>query len=105
MATYCFVCVFCSARFESLHRSPLHCGQAARRDYGAEGVGLGSGVKVSRDGTVNDSAALFLPGNKDFAGPRDPDGNKGMRKWRDAHGPRDTNTKPRWPGTVDREVF
>jgi len=80
-------------------------GLPMRRDYGAEGVGLGSGVKVSRDGLVADQAALFLPSNKDYAGPGDPDGNKGMRKWRDSHGPRDTNSKPHWPGQVNKEVF
>lgn len=76
-----------------------------RRDYGAEGVGLGSGVKVSRDGTVRDSAALFLPDNRDFAGPGDPDGNKGMREWREEHTPRDSNKKPYWPGAVDKRTF
>lgn len=75
------------------------------RDYKAEGVGIGSGVRVSRDGLVSDQARLFLPTNDDFKGPGDPDGTKGMAQWRESHAPRPGNKKPFWPGEVERKVF
>lgn len=59
------------------------------RDYRAEGVGVGAGVRVSRDGTNLDQARLFLPDNSEFAGPGDPDGKKGAREWLDSHEPKE----------------
>lgn len=74
------------------------CGSfSVRRDYQAEAVGLGSGVKMSRDGTLGDQARMFLPEAKDFAKPGDPDGIKGLNNWNETHGPRPTNNKPRRP--------
>lgn len=75
------------------------------RDWKAEGVGVGSGVRVSRDGTLRDQARLFLPDNDEFKGPGDPDGTKGMREWRETHSPHETNSQPFYPGTVERKVY
>ena len=107
--TYIYKCQGCGAHYEL----PIHgfdetncprCGKCClRRDYKAEGFGIGSGVKVSRDGTIKDQAKLFLPDNKDFAGPSDPDGTKGMREWRENHTPK--GAKPHWPGEVEKKVM
>jgi hypothetical protein len=85
---YCFKCSVCGNRFESTDRETSHCGVQAVRDYHAEGVGIGSGVRVSRDGTLREQAELFLPTNRDFAGPDDPDGRKGAREWLETHAPK-----------------
>jgi len=75
------------------------------RDYRAEAVGIGAGVRVSRAGTMKDQRELFLPTNRDFAGNGDPDGTKGMREWRENNAPADGNSKPSWPGQVDKKVW
>lgn len=99
---YCFVCPLCSRRTEANVRDPAptctgpytdgsygnHFEQEMRRDYAAEGVGIGSGVRVSRDGTVADQARLFLPDNDDFKGPGDPDGTRGAREWHEINQPK-----------------
>lgn len=107
--TYCFVCWVCKFRWESRFNesSPMcpKCGSEARRDYRTEGVGVGSGVRVSRDGLIADQARDFLPTNEEMAGPGDPDGTTGIREWREQHAPQDDNTKPYWPGTVERKVY
>ena len=41
---------------------------------------------------------LFLPDAKrDFSGPTDPDGSKGMKTWLDTHVPAEGNKNPKWP--------
>lgn len=95
---YCFKCPQCGYWLETPIRDPAPtCASDAhdleytmRRDYRAEGVGLGSGIKVSRDGTVLDQARLFLPDNDEFAGPGDPDGTKGAREWLESHQPKES---------------
>jgi len=74
------------------------CGQPARRDYVGEGVGIGQGVRVSRDGTMLDQAKVFLPSPKEFSGEGDPDGQKGLRKFYDEHRPKDNKGKHVRPG-------
>jgi len=116
--TFCFVCDFCGYRVETAVRDPAPycchglspiCGEdletPMRRDWRVEGVGVGSGVRVSRTGTSLDQACLFLPDNDEFKGPDDPDGTAGMRRWREGHTPREDNPNPAWPGTVERKVF
>lgn len=107
--TYCYRCNACSRTVEtnSTKYTPVCavCHYEMNRDYRAEAVGIGSGVRVSRTGTAADQAALFLPTNKDFAGPGDPDGKKGMREWRDSHVPKSGNKRPFWPGEVERKSF
>ncbi len=71
--------------------SPLCCDTDMGRDYRAESVGIGAGVRVSRTGTNLDQARLFLPDNSEFAGPGDPDGKKGAREWLDTHQPKESS--------------
>lgn len=93
--TYCFRCLACDYRLETSVRLPepthSHPTFDARmvRDYRAEGVGIGAGVRISRDefGGLEARAAAFLPTPDDFKGPGDEDGMKGLRAWRDEHEP------------------
>lgn len=91
---FCFKCLRCGLRWEQTDRFADFCWQCGsfevHRDYKAEGVGIGPGVRVSRDGTMLDQARLFLPDNDDFKGPGDPDGTKGARKWLDEHQPKES---------------
>lgn len=107
--TYCFICTACGTRQEAQSRTlgnyVCYCGGTWRRDYRAEAVGIGSGVKVSRDGTKLDQARLFLPDNSDFKGPGDPDGTKGMRDWHESFEPRADNPAPTVPGRIERHSF
>ena len=110
MATYVYRCPDCDWSYESreyiiAENRPIHCDFPVVRDYRAEGVGIGAGVRVSRTGTTQDLAHLFLPTNDEFKGPGDPDGTKGMREWRETHQPKDGNAKPYWPGEVERRVM
>lgn len=105
--TYCFRCAN-GHRFELSTRDPAgcyECGEPLARDYRAEAVGVGSGVRVSRDGTLRDQARLFLPTNDEFKGPGDPDGTKGMRAWHDRFEPRADNPRPVQVGEIERKVF
>jgi hypothetical protein len=114
VALYVFKCQSCSLRAETTDRlAVITCelgdgdhGQMVR-DYRAEGVGVAvQQLKNEREaGGTKAHDALFLPTNKDFAGPGDPDGTKGMRQWRDTHQPKAGNSKPRWPGEVDKKVW
>jgi hypothetical protein len=104
---FCFKCTDCGATFESQARDvPAHFAtHKVIRDYRAESVGLGSGVKVSRDGTVADQKKLFLPDNDEFKGPGDPDGKKGMRDWHERFAPRADNPSPVNVGEIEKKVF
>ena len=74
------------------------------RDWRAEGLVVGTGARVSRSGTVRDQARLFLPDNNEFAGPGDPDGKKGARKWLETHQAKESGgSTPLLE--IDREVF
>ncbi len=76
-----------------------------RETIGA-GFGIGSGVRVSRDGTARDMGELFLPSNEEFAGPGDPDGTKGLRQWHETHQPKEgAGNRALVPGRVDRRSF
>jgi hypothetical protein len=75
-----------------------------RRDYRAESFGLGHGVRVSRDGTELDQAKVFLPSPKEFAGPADPDGQRGLRHFYDTHQPKDPKGKHLRPGLDPKRV-
>lgn len=109
--TYCFKCRACGYQLTHSSREVrevacAECGATALvRDYRAEAVGVGSGVRVSRDGTVRDQAHLFLPDNNDFKGPGDPDGTKGMRKWHERYQPAPGNKNPVMVGEIDKRVF
>lgn len=76
------------------------------RDYRAEAVGIGEGVRVSRTGTNIEQARLVLPNNGDFAGPGDPDGTKGMREWHDTHEPKtQAAARAQAPGRISKRSF
>lgn len=93
MRTYCFKCRICGYRTEG-YGPAWHCESDMARDYAAENFGVGAGVRVSKTGTNRDQAKLFLPQAKDYAGPGDPDGSKGLRAWNESHGPKSGNTRP-----------
>lgn len=109
--TYCYRCPSCEAQYQLPVRDAgetvcASCGACCIvRDYRAENVGIGTGVRVSRTGTVRDQANLFLPTNKDFRGPGDPDGTKGMRAWHDRFQPAADNPRPANIGEIDKRVF
>jgi len=44
----------------------------------------------------------FLPTARDFAGPADPDGTKGLQEWGDTHEPKNGNSKPMYPDIPKR---
>lgn len=104
--TYCFVCRVCGLTVERPNREkPYDCPRCEgvdtfRRNWMAEGVGLGNITELRKDREGNGAAALrdrFLPSTADFASPADPDGEKGMRTWLEEHGPRETNKRPLYP--------
>jgi hypothetical protein len=77
------------------------CGAKVHRDYRSEAVGINVvDLKRTREHPIEEYAAKFLPTNDDFAGPKDPEGRKGMAKWREEHTPADSNKRPYWPGEV-----
>jgi len=108
--TYLYACEN-RHRFESQEHGLMvcpepGCGRGLYRRYRDEGVGLGSGVKVSRDGTARDMGELFLPDNSEFAGPDDPDGTKGLREWHDTHQPKEgAGDRSLVPGRIDKRSF
>jgi len=118
MVTYCYRCPKCGRQSEAYSRDEdLVCGPCLvnsgrdeaetsvvvylNRDYQAESVGIAMAqLKREREHSKEEYMAKFLPSNKDFAGPNDPDGKKGMRQWREEHNPKSDNKKPWWPGEV-----
>jgi hypothetical protein len=115
VARYCFYCPACGAEYGVT--APLRLGPVAPycighaetvetvRDYRAEQVGILGlpDLKHEREmGSAGNAAQLFLPENKDFAGPDDPDGTKGMAGWRNKHRPKASNKRPHWPGEVEK---
>ena len=113
MAVFCFRCKLCgaqeqAARLEYPRFVLCECGGELGRDYRAEAVGLSGMVQLRREREVGGSSAiknLFLPDNREFAGPGDPDGSTGMAKWRESHGPKESNKRPQWPGEVPKRVL
>lgn len=118
MAKYCFICPACGATYEataSLRVGPTapYCIAHAEvveaiRDYRAEQVGVSGLLDMKHEremGSSNNAARLFLPTNEDFAGPKDPEGKKGMRAWRERHRPKSSNRRPAWPGEVDKKIW
>lgn len=116
MATFLFRCGTCGTRFNAA--TPDLSGETLlpcivcmsfdlKRDWRGEAVGVNVGnLKREREGGGKEAQKrLFLPSNDDFKGPGDPDGTKGMREWRDTHQPRPSNTKPDWPGHVEKKVY
>ena len=107
MATYLFECehedhievrqVEAPMRFGP---EPQTCllGHQMRRDYLGENAGIDrTSLTPDHVDRVRKHQKLFLPEAKDFAGPGDPDGIKGLKAWQDNHQPRPSNRKPAWP--------
>lgn len=109
MATYCFKCPE-GHTFSLTSRSVpgcYECGAPLRRDYRAEGVGVAT-VALKRERERGGASAvrdLFLPTAKDYAGPGDPDGAKGLRQWADEHEPKMGNKKPLYPEGIPRRSW
>src|SRR5438128_1587023 len=103
MAVYSFRCGSCGARAQlsspigTIPPPPVHAclglkgrDTMMRRDYQADLPDFGNAVQVKREREAGGREAvrdLFLPTAKDFAGPGDPDGSKGIRAWNDEHDP------------------
>lgn len=105
MPLYSFACSQCAAtetvrctydEFDAL--APPVCSHGPmQRDYRSDRVGLGI-AELKRERESGDLLArTFMPHADDFAGPTDPDGSKGLRKWKEEHAPAEGNKKPKWP--------
>jgi len=102
--TYCWKCRTCGGgtQNDSNEVVPEHnCEMGTPdvvRDYASENVGIGSGVRESRNEmTTSGYRDLFLPTADDFADQDDPSGQKGLRQWAETHGPKEDNKRPAWP--------
>lgn len=92
MAVYLFKCSAghsFESPFNTTTMCPSHFKTEVNRDWRAEAVGIGSGVRVSRTGTDTYQRDLFLPSAADYKGPDDPDGSKGIKKWAEEHQPKE----------------
>lgn len=69
----------------------LHCGAHATRCYSCEKKHLNGMVEMKKERDPGYDPTLFLPTKKDFKGPNDPDGEKGMNAWMERHRPADTS--------------
>lgn len=67
------------------------CGADATRFYRAEGKRLNGMAQMKMERDPSYDPTLFLPTKKDFAGPGDPDGEKGMNQWMEDHRPADSS--------------
>ena len=111
MLVYCWKCRTCGTGTTSPSRDepPEHNCESGepdvRRDYTAEGVGIGPGVSESRvEMTTSGYRDLFLPTAEDMADQDDPSGQKGLRAWAETHAPAETNKRPAWP-VMDKTQF
>lgn len=91
MPTYCYRCPLCNRKMETFsHVAPacdaLDHAQVMVRDWKRENVGVAV-VNLKAERERGDIARTLLPTKQDFAGPGDPDGEKGLRAWRDEHAP------------------
>lgn len=112
--TYVFKCPSCGRQEESQNRNPLWCAchkmsnpTAMRRDYAAEGFGVTGVVQLKferENGTAQDLKKLVLPTKEYFAGPHDPEGEKGLRDWAEKSSPKSDNKHPVYPDMA-RKVF
>lgn len=100
MAAYCFFCKLCGATREvGLAIAPSCHDTTMARDYRAEAAGVQT-LQLRRERETGGSSAvrdLFLPTARDYAGPTDPDGSKGIRQWNDEHAPGSGNKRPLRP--------
>lgn len=109
---YCYVCTSCGATGTSLSNQNAGAGcpecpeGTLRRDWKAEGVGIGSGVRESKR-ELSDSGyrELFLPTESDLSSVDDPTGEKGMQEWMDEHEPKEGNKRPILPERTKHSFF
>jgi hypothetical protein len=77
-----------------------------RRDWKAEGVGIGPGVRESNvELTASGYRDLFLPTEADLSSADDPDGVKGMQEWMEEHEPKAGNKRPILPERTKTNFF
>lgn len=82
------------------HRAAVH------RDYRAEAVGFNTAtLKKERDFGVRAGWDRFLPNAKSFESATDPDGQRGLREWRDSVRPAESNKRPMDPPDLKKQVF
>jgi predicted RNA-binding Zn-ribbon protein involved in translation (DUF1610 family) len=101
---FCYVCTSCGATGASLSNEkvgaacPVCPEGTLRRDWKAEGVGIGPGVRESnQELSASGYRELFLPSEDDLSSADDPTGVKGMKEWMDEHEPREGNKHPVLP--------
>jgi hypothetical protein len=93
MKAYCYRCTSCGERFEQKYKfgaapATVPCGWCsdgednAVRDYRAENPQ--TIIPAYMRSTASDKAD-FLPTEKDYESPSDPDGSKGMAAWKKDH--------------------
>lgn len=110
MTTYCLVCTSCGATgtsFSNTLETPCpECGGQLRRDWRAEGVGIGSGVRESRvELSPSGYRELFLPTEAELSTADDPTGQKAMKEWMDEHEPKEGNKHPILPERTKTQFF
>jgi len=101
VSTYCFFCPSCDfVTTSNVHGLVPACSHGPmKRDYRAENTAVQT-LQLKRERETGGSSAvrdLFLPSAKDYAGPSDPDGSKGIRQWNDEHVPGNGNKRPLRP--------
>lgn len=107
MTTYCLKCPEPTCTYTGttpehgligLLNCPFHGDAALLRDYKAEAVGIGSGVRESRSELSSSGYRdLFLPSEADLSSKDDPTGEKGMKEWMAEHEPKEGNKHPILP--------
>jgi hypothetical protein len=89
-----------------LNEGAIHCSSPIVRDYRAEGVGFAvAALTHEREFGLRSHKDQFLPTAADYAGPSDPDGQKGLRAWRESVQPTAENKRPATPSGLDKKVF
>lgn len=119
MAAYSYICVVCGHTM--VVRAPMSEGPpeevfcpahdnrdtfyAMKRDYAADGVGLGNVTELRQSRESGGTAAMrdqFLPTAKELAHEGDPDGSKGINDWNERFSPRSDNKRPARPVSPKR---
>jgi hypothetical protein len=113
VATYCYKCLNCEAKFTGVTPGSAgelnlpcgSCGGRITRDYRAEAVGFSTAsLAHAREFDMQSHRDQFLPTPADYAGPDDPDGQKGLREWRESVSPKAGNKRPAEPD-IDKKVW
>lgn len=110
--TFCYICTSCESTGTSASNQkvgtacPVCAEGTLRRDWRAEGVGIGPGVRESNlELSPSGYRDLFLPSEADLSSVDDPDGTKGMREWMDEHEPKEGNKHPILPERTKTQFF